>query len=244
MKYMGSKARLKKQLLPIILKDRKEGQHYVEPFVGGANMIDGVSNPRLAGEFNKYIAEMWIALESGWVPPNDITKTAYVKCRDQVNKGVEYGYSDKALGWVGINCSYSGKWYGGYAGVVDTKGGVRDYQKEAHKNVMKQIPSLKGVTFKHSSYSDLTIPQKSIIYCDPPYAGTTGYKDAFDNEAFWSWCREMVGLGHKVFVSEYIAPDDFVCIWSKDVKSSLSANGKAGGNKVSSESLFVHESQV
>ena len=38
MKYMGSKNRIAKYILPIILKDRKEGQWYVEPFVGGANM--------------------------------------------------------------------------------------------------------------------------------------------------------------------------------------------------------------
>ena len=42
MKYMGSKNRIAKHILPIILKDRKENQYYVEPFVGGANMIDKV----------------------------------------------------------------------------------------------------------------------------------------------------------------------------------------------------------
>ena len=35
MKYMGSKARIANEILPIILKDRKDGQFYVEPFVGG-----------------------------------------------------------------------------------------------------------------------------------------------------------------------------------------------------------------
>ena len=42
MKYMGSKNRIAKHILPIILKDRIENQYYVEPFVGGANMIDKV----------------------------------------------------------------------------------------------------------------------------------------------------------------------------------------------------------
>ena len=32
MKYMGSKARFTKEILPIILKDRKPEQWYVEPF--------------------------------------------------------------------------------------------------------------------------------------------------------------------------------------------------------------------
>ena len=74
MKYMGSKNRIAKHILPIILKDRKPDQWYVEPFVGGANMIDKVEGNRVGGEINEYIAAMWIALESGWVPRNDYTK--------------------------------------------------------------------------------------------------------------------------------------------------------------------------
>jgi DNA adenine methylase len=41
-----------------------------------------------------------------------------------------------------------------------------------------------------------------------------------------------------VFVSEYNAPNDFVCLWAKEAKSSLSANGKIGGSKISVERLF------
>jgi DNA adenine methylase len=33
-------------------------------------------------------------------------------------------------------------------------------------------------------------------------------------------------------------PNDFECIWEKELKSSLSANGKSGGNKNSVEKLF------
>lgn len=40
MKYLGSKNKIAKHLLPIILKDRKPEQYYVEPFMGGGNMID------------------------------------------------------------------------------------------------------------------------------------------------------------------------------------------------------------
>ena len=43
MKYMGSKARIAKHILPIILKDRKPNQWYSEPFTGGANLIDKVT---------------------------------------------------------------------------------------------------------------------------------------------------------------------------------------------------------
>ena len=243
MKYMGSKARIAKHILPIILKDRKEGQCYVEPFVGGANMIDKVDGWRIGGEFNRYIAEMWKELVNG-VQPIAITREDYKKIKQNHDD-----YPDWLVGWVGVACSYSGKWFGGFAGDYPEsrrcKNGVLpNYQKESINSVKKQLPNLYGVEFVHSSYDELNIPPQSTIYCDPPYANTTKYKDDFDHEKFWQWCRDKVKEGHQVFISEYNAPDDFVCIWQQEVKSSLSANCKSGGNKLSIEKLFVHESQL
>ena len=232
MKYMGSKNRIAKHILPIMLAERKEGQFWVEPFVGGANMIDKVDGNRIGGEYNKYIAHMWQRLEAGWVPKDDYTKQDYEEIKANKERlPFETGY-------VGIACSYSGKWFGGFAGKVNTKQGLRDYQKEAHKNVMAQVVNIKGVDFRHTSYDDLTIPSNSIIYCDPPYAGTTKYKDDFNHDKFWQWCRDMSDAGHTIFISEYNAPNDFECIWSMGVKSSLSANGKIGASKNSIEKLF------
>lgn len=238
MKYMGSKARISRHILPIILKDRKEGQCYVEPFVGGANMIDKVDGWRIGGEFNKYIAEMWKELTTG-ARPLTITKEDYQNIKSNPDN-----YPRWLVGWVGIACSYSGKWFGGFAGKTVTLVGDRDYQAEAHANLEKQLSNLNGVEFIHSSYDELNIPPQSIIYCDPPYANTTKYKDDFDHDEFWQWCRDKIKEGHQVFISEYNAPDDFVCVWEQEVKSSLSANGKSGGNKISIEKLFVHESQL
>lgn len=44
MKYVGSKNRLAKQLAPIIQSyiDTSNCKGYIEPFVGGANMIDKI----------------------------------------------------------------------------------------------------------------------------------------------------------------------------------------------------------
>lgn len=86
---------------------------------------------------------------------------------------------------------------------------------------------------------DLHIPQNSIIYCDPPYQNTTKYHTGFDHNQFWDWCRLKKQDGHNIFISEYSAPDDFVCVWQKEVQSQLSANGKYGGTKKSIEKLFT-----
>ena len=34
----------------------------------------------------------------------------------------------------------------------------------------------------------------------------------------------MKDCGHKIFVSEYSMPDDFKCVWQKEIVSSLTKN--------------------
>ena len=42
MKYMGSKARFSKEILPIILKERTADQWYIEPFAGNVPVLGDV----------------------------------------------------------------------------------------------------------------------------------------------------------------------------------------------------------
>lgn len=234
MKYMGSKNRIAKHILPIMLKYKTPEMTWVEPFVGGANMIDKVEGKRIGADFNKYIAEMWKQLEAGWMPRKDYTKEDYYDIKNNMERNLA------ETGYLGIAVSYCGKWWGGYAGLCDTKSmRLVDYQKQAYNNLLKQLPNIKGVEFVHSSYVELQIPPKSLIYCDPPYEGTTKYKDGFNHAEFWDWCRQKANEGHIVFVSEYNAPDDFYCIWEMEIGSSLSSNGKVGSRKQSIERLFT-----
>lgn len=236
MKYMGSKARFAKEILRIILKERKPEQWYIEPFAGGMNIIDKVNGNRIANDIHPNLIAMWKEIVyKMWIPPM-YTKEQYIDIRDN-----KQNYPEYVVGWVGFNCSYSGKYFGGFAGQTKTKiGTVRDYQQEAKSNVSNQIYNLKDVVFENKPYLELKFPPNSIIYCDPPYEGTTKYTNKFDHKLFWNWVRNISKQGHTVFVSEYNAPNDFKCIWSKEAKSSLSANGKIGGNKVSVEKLFKY----
>ncbi len=252
MKYMGSKNRISKYILPFIQESLGDREVYIEPFVGGANMIDKVkARIRMGNDSNKFVIALLREVSRGWIP-SKINKEEYLKIKNNYNN-----YSAEEVGFAGICASYSGKWFGGYAGVVKTKGGVRDYQEEAIKNLLKQRDSLKNIIFRSNDYSDLGIPTiednqgvtsdfidkftpaNTVIYCDPPYANTTKYKDNFNHEEFWKICDGWIQQGYKVFVSEYNAPSDWKCIWEKEVKSSLSANGKSGGNKLSVERLFT-----
>jgi DNA adenine methylase len=216
-------------------------------------MIDKITGNRGASDTNPYLISMWVGLSNGWMPPEEISRDLYNKCRDVYNK-LKFNTSkltkeqSALIGYVGFNGSYGGRFYdGGYAGITKTKQGKeRNYPKEAYSNVMKQIETIKGVEFLCANYKDLNHPSNSIIYCDPPYNGTKEYKSAiesgFNSGEFWEWCRNQTNLGHTVFISEYSAPEDFICIWSQVVKSSLSANGLIGGSKTSVEKLFIHKS--
>lgn len=238
MKYMGSKARHAKELLPIILKNRKPDQWYVEPFVGGCNMIDKVDGLRIGSDFNEYLAKMWMSISEGWLPKKIVTELDYAEVRN--NKD-----ANKALtGYVGFAMSFGGKWFGGYRrNIAGTKDDVslksfneQEQSRKSYESIVKQQPRLLGCEFKHCSYDSLYIPPNSIIYCDPPYKDTTRYKDKFDHQPFYDWCRMKTRQGHSVFVSEYSMPEDFICVWSKEVNSSLT---KDTGSKKGVEKLFT-----
>ena len=99
---------------------------------------------------------------------------------------------------------------------------------------MKQSPLLQGVILVNEGYLDLKIPDNSIIYCDPPYQGTYGYKNKIEHAVFWQWVRTKSKEGNTVFVSEYNAPDDFECIWEKEIRNFQ----KEKGSKKAIEKLF------
>ena len=51
MKYLGSKNRIAKHILPI-MEQYRENRTWVEPFVCGANMIDKVNGNRIGSDLN------------------------------------------------------------------------------------------------------------------------------------------------------------------------------------------------
>ena len=229
MKYMGSKNRIAKEILPIML-EKRENRTWVEPFVGGGNMIDKVQGKRIGADINPYLIEALIAIRDCVIdlPKNnkEFTEENYKELRKNDN----YKYK----GYAGFAFSYSGKWLGGWRRDGLNK---RDYVNESYKNAINQSPLLQGVRLVNESYLDLQIPENSLIYCDPPYEGTTKYKDSFNHAEFWDWCRQKAKEGHIVFVSEYNAPNDFKCVWEKKIVSSLT---KDTGSKVATERLFLY----
>lgn len=204
MKYVGSKRGIAKYILEPILAGRKKNQWYIEPFVGGCNVIEHVTGNRIGNDSNYNLIAMWQALQAGWIPPDDITAYEYYFIKNN-----QHLYSPELICFVSHCCSYSGKLWAGYAIDEVTN---RNYAREAKDHLLKQIKKLNGVQFMCKDYRDMDIPPKSIIYCDPPYRGTYTYGQYFNHRTFWNWARKMGMLGHRVYVSEYNAPKDFLCV--------------------------------
>lgn len=99
---------------------------------------------------------------------------------------------------------------------------------------LESLQSMESLEVFQKDYTDITIPLGATVYCDPPYASTSGYLHDFDHERFLDWLRHR---DFPVFVSEYSMPGDFVCIASINKTCTYSPTK----NTKRAERLFVHE---
>jgi DNA adenine methylase len=202
MRYLGGKAKIAKQIVNFLETVKKPNQVFIEPFLGGCNILPLMGGERYGFDINKDVILLYQALQNGWVPPQHITEDEYINLKESTE-------SSALRGFVGICCSYSGKWFGGYAR-DNTK---RNYALNGHNSALKLAPQIKNAIFDYASYERIKGIKNSLIYCDPPYENTTRYTNAFDHTNFWEWVRNT-SKDNDVYVSEYSAPDDFECVWS------------------------------
>lgn len=218
---MGSKARFVKDILPIILKDRKENQLFVDLFCGGCSIAQEVTGNVIANDKNKYLIEMFKGLQNNTERPKEINNELYSKARTEYNNGTNIEFNDFMLGWIGWMGSYNGRFFdGGYSG-HNVNG--RDYISEQIRNTENQVDKIKHIKFFSQDYSMFDFKEPCVIYCDIPYKNTKQYSTSkkFNHDKFWQWCRLMKTQGHSIFVSEYNAPNDFTCVWSKETFNSM-----------------------
>lgn len=255
MKYPGNKTRLAESLFFVMYNncDLKKYSNYIEPFVGAAGMLSEVVRSteydrkelgitfktKIGNDLNPYLIKMFQYLQQGWMPPENVDESLYNLARDlskDISKIKNSNLTIADIGFIGIGCSFGGKWFGGYARGKNLKGTERNYCRESRNALLSQKLYIKDVIFTCESYKDLKITPQSLIYCDPPYEMTTNYRNKFESFLFWDWCDRLVREGHKIFVSEYEAPDNWKCIWEKSRYSFLNKEDK---NKIGIEKLFT-----
>lgn len=241
MKYVGSKNKLKKELIPIIQSYITENtKGYLEPFVGGANVIDKIQcDNKIGCDIHKELIDLlkYVQTVSNKIPLN-ISKYEYETVKNNMNE-----YPSWYVGLVGFCASYNAKYFGGYAGDCKTKDGIRHYDNEAIRNLIKQSENIKDIRFYNSSFLELKKEKikNYVIYCDIPYRETTKYKtESFPYEQFYKWCKEM-SINNTILISEYNMPIEFECIWSKIHITSLDKNSN---KKERIEKLFIVKQNI
>ena len=238
MQYMGSKNKFAKELIPIIqnyITDNTKG--YLEPFVGGANVIDKINcNNKIGCDIHTELIELLKYVQYNY---NKLPLTILEEEYNNVKNNKD-NYPKWYVGLVGFCATFGCKYFGGYARRYSRKNNMPiDVPAGAINNLRKQGPNLKDIKFVNCSFLDLPNDKIKgyVIYCDPPYRNTTKYSTKnFPYELFYDWCREL-SKNNIVLVSEYNMPDDFKCIWEKNIKINIGA--KNSNKPIRTEKLFI-----
>ncbi len=201
MGYLGGKHRLAPRIRDLIETLRGERQRYVEPFLGGGSVFAAVApgfQVAMAGDTHADLVEMWREVGSGrWTPPTVVTQEQY-RDRDSM--------TPEMRAFVGFWCSFGGKWFAGYA-----RGDGRNYALQAAVSVMNKALPMLGRRLEACDFEawDEMVDAGTVVYCDPPYAGTEPYDGVgrFDHDRFWRVMERWAMRGAVVLVSEYRAPE-------------------------------------
>ena len=227
---MGGKSRISKQMAEILNSAIDKNKPFVSLFCGSCAIESKVqADVKILNDKHPYLIAMWQALQNGWTPPDVVTKEEYYRVKANMDE------NPALTGFVGFGCSFGGKWWGGYA--KDKRGD--DYCGQAKRGLLKDFSGVRHATFTCLDYHDVEIPDGAVVYCDPPYANTTGYTvGQFDTNEFWDYMRQL-SKRCDVYISEESAPDDFECIWSKEKVRTLEKSDNVGRVKV--EKLFKYK---
>lgn len=238
------------------MKELKEGYKYIEPFVGGCNLMDKVDwNNKVGYDNNHYVIGLWNAMRMGLLCniPKEISEREYNEMKEIAKHNTcSTKYPVWLIGYAGNSCSYGSAWFNGYAKISEKRN--ENHILEAYNGFIKQVHNFKNLSCTHFVCGDyktafhvetsLGKNKNVVIYCDPPYKGTKGYKSKkFNNDEFWDIVRNYSRLGIKIFVSEYEAPDDFKCIWSLERKDGMGTTKCGCKQKTKIEKLFVYDAE-
>lgn len=218
--------------------DKYDITTYIEPFVGGANIIDKIQcETKIGYDNNVYLISMWNALQNGYEPPEDITKEEYKYVKDHKDE-----FSKEYIAIVGFCATYNAGWFRRYGGSAITKEGKkRNYYQEAIKNIQKQVPNIMDVNFKVGDFFELSC-NNCLLYCDPPYQSShyIMYEEqGFDYKKYWDKIREL-SKDNIVICSEYYAPNDFDVIYEKKLTTTFDNKNR----KIDTEKLFVYKGET
>ena len=229
-RYLGGKSRIKRDIAAYI----NENADHTKPFVSlfcGSCAVESLCDfdKKTLNDAHPHLISMWRDLQRGRDFPSVITSDEYLKIKARQNEDMGLA------GFVGFGCSYGGKWWGGIA--REHRGD--DFCETPKESLLRDFSGVKNAQFICGDYGDVEIPEGAVVYCDPPYANTTRYSTGdFNIEEYWEYMRELSKRAD-VYISEEVAPDDFVCVWKKPLRRQLDNQG--GNTFIRTEKLFKYK---
>lgn len=102
---------------------------------------------------------------------------------------------------------------------------------------LERLQQLERLELHCGSYEDYTYQDGDVVYCDPPYEGTSTYgDDRFDHQKFYEW---VATRPYQVWFSSYQGlANDFRLVWAKRVRSTLSGTNN---NCINYECLYTNK---
>lgn len=227
MQYLGGKEKISKKICNFLESVRKPGQLFVDLTVGGCSIISKMQYPKEGYDLHPALISLYKKLCEGDVElPDIITQEEYKAAR-------AFSDDNPLKAFIGFGCSFSGRYFKGFA--RNSRG--CNYAKSAKNSLIKKFKTLQNVKFEQL---DLFLYEGcgNLIYIDPPYKGTTKYSIKFDYNLFWNKVREL-SKNNDVYVSEYNAPDDFLCVL--ELKKKLGLRKLDKGQVVTIEKVFKYK---
>ena len=242
MKYIGSKARIAKQIATYINNiGMCEGiNEYYELFCGGCSVAEEVTIPNIhCNDLNPYLIELYKKVQDGmWNyklisrETRDSIREKYVAYRDGLSD--DLGFEKWFIGWVGFSTGFRSVFFQGYAG-IDAASGT-DYQYNLYKSLKEERDKLVSMDFTSMSYNEMVIPDGSMVYCDAPYMSTRKYNvvEKFNFREYYKWLKKTAEH-NLVLISEYTMPRGFKVI----DKWQITCESNVGSHGIREEKLFV-----
>lgn len=234
---MGSKARHAKDIIAKMMASRRPDQIYVEPFVGGGNVLNKVPHGagRIANDKNEFMVALLDALGNhGWVPPTEMNEAIYKRLKKSKPESHVTMEQKAFYALAATGVTFGSKWFDSWV-----KEDAR--WRQACEAALDDAPGLAGVEFHSGSYDALDVPEGALVYCDPPYVGTADYMGSkttikvgtalsanlWRSAPFWKWADRLIdGKGCTVYVSEYTGPSPvevYGKVWSPDLRAEYNA---------------------
>lgn len=220
MQYNGGKKLIAPKIAEAIMRYNGGSGTCFEPFAGGGSVTEMLA-PRfaryLASDVNPLTVGALLAPRTGFrFYPGLVSEEYYYRVKTRPHGNIETGA-------VAFGLSFGGKQWGGVARPIEKYARAFNNWADRFEFVTRHVAF---ACMPYESITDLVSPG-DVVYCDPPYFGTTGYKTGkFDSDAFFDWCRLVACRGASVFVSEEKTPFTLVAEFSRPTNTNGNSSGR------------------